>query len=254
MKKPLLILLTLATAFTINGQSNLEFNQNLFVAIQSPGVTVPEGKSWKIEASSNGEIFINNIPWVTRTTTGFGNLPVWVPGGTTIIANGNNDHISVLEFNITPVSSSNSSGSSSTTATSSVGEYVSLNDNLYTQVSSQSENMTYVESLNYCSQLVEGGFDDWILGNYQQWESYIANTTTFPTEGTSSWVRIMPSIQNYNPPSSSAFGGTYSRTNGFVILLDANGYGQFYPYNHAVVRTGTPILENGNSYSCRCLR
>jgi hypothetical protein len=159
-----------------------------------------------------------------------------------------------LEFNITPVSSSNSSGSSSTTATSSVGEYVSLNDNLYTQVSSQSENMTYVESLNYCSQLVEGGFDDWILGNYQQWESYIANTTTFPTEGTSSWVRIMPSIQNYNPPSSSVFGGTYSRTNGFVILLDATGYGQFYPYNHAVVGTGTPILENGNSYSCRCLR
>ena len=244
MKKQVLILLTLATAFTINGQSNLEFNRNLFVAIQSPGVTVPEGKSWKIEASSNGEIFINNISWITRTSSGFGNLPVWVPGGTTIIANGNNAHISVLEFNITPVSSSNSSGSSSSTATITAGEYVSLNDNLYTQVSSQSENMTYVESLNYCSQLVEDGIDDWILGNYQQWESYIANTVSFPSEGISSWVRVLP-IDTF-----SYSGHSYAM--GLMINLDSTGYGEFYPtpQTQNYGSSNTPIAER----NCRCLR
>ena len=167
------------------------------------------------------------------------NLPIWVSEGKTLSWTANN-YISVLEFNITPLSS-NSTNSSSSATTTSGGEYVSLNDNLYTQVSSQSENMTYVEALNYCSQLVEDGFNDWVLGNYQQWESYIANTVSFPSEGILSWVRSIPQVQNFNPASTGGFSGSPSRANGFVVILDGSGNGQFNPYSNS-------------SYSCRCLR
>lgn len=68
-----------------------------------------------------------------------------------------------------------------------------------------------------------------------------------------SGIELSPSIQNFNPAPTSAFGGTPSRTTGFVILLDTTGYGQFYPYNHAAVSGATPIVVNGNSYSYRCL-
>ena len=243
---------TLLIIANIHSQNNLEFNQTLNLNIIDNPVTVPTGKTWKITSASHHEIKIDGVSWPTirREEWSGGravasNLPIWVSEGKTISfpsSLATNNYISVLEFNITTLSSSsNSSNSSSSATTTSGGEYVSLNDNLYTQVSSQSQNMTYVEALNYCSQLVEDGFDDWILGNYQQWESYIANTVSFPTEGISSWVRSIPQVQNFNPPSSSAFGGSPSRANGFVVILDGSGNGQFNPYS-------------SSSYSCRCLR
>ena len=181
----------------------------------------------EITSATHREIIIDGVGWPTLRKETYGgdvamasNLPIWVSEGKTISWTATN-YISVLEFNITPLSSSNSTNSSSSATTTAGGEYVSLNDNLYTQVSSQSENMTYVEALNYCSQLVEDGFDDWILGNYQQWESYIANTVSFPSEGVSSWVRVLP-IDTYS------YSG-YSYAMGLMINLDSTGYGQFYP-------------------------
>ena len=53
MKKQLLILITLATIFIVNGQSNLVYNQTLYLNISENSVTVPENKTWKI-VSSNG--------------------------------------------------------------------------------------------------------------------------------------------------------------------------------------------------------
>ena len=247
MKLKKLTYFTFLIIASVHSQNNLEFNQTLNLNIVE-AVTVPIGKTWKITSATHREIYIDGVTWPTLRRETYGgnvtmasNLPIWVSEGKTLSWSANN-YISVLEFNITTLSSSsNSSNSSSSATTTSGGEYVSLNDNLYTQVSSQSENMTYVEALNYCSQLVEDGFDDWILGNYQQWESYIANTVSFPSEGISSWVRSIPQVQNFNPPSSSAFGGSPSRANGFVVILDGSGNGQFNPYS-------------SSSYSCRCLR
>jgi hypothetical protein len=250
--KPLSMILKKLTYFTfliiasVHSQNNLEFNQTLNLNIVEP-VTVPSGKTWKITSSTHREIIIDGVGWQTLRRETYGgdvamasNLPIWVSEGKTISWTATN-YISVLEFNITPLSSSNSTNSSSAATTIAGGEYVSLNDNLYTQVSSQSQNMTYVEALNYCSQLAEDGFDDWVLGNYQQWESYIANTVSFPSEGISSWVSSIPQVQNFNPPSSAAFGGSLSRANGFIVILDGSGNGQFNPYS-------------SSSYSCRCLR
>ena len=233
---------------SIHSQNNLEFNQTLNLNIVEPE-TVPSGKTWKITSATHNEIKIDGVNWPTLRKEIWGgdiamasNLPIWVSEGKTISWTANN-YISVLEFNITPLSS-NSANSSSSATTTSGGEYVSLNDNLYTQVSSQSENMTYVEALNYCSQLVEDGFDDWILGNYQQWESYIANTASFPSEGISSWVRVLP-IDTF-----SYSGHSYAM--GLMINLDSTGYGQFYPTPQTshYGNSGAPIAER----NCRCLR
>ena len=250
--KPICMTLKKLTYFTfliiasVHSQNNLEFNQTLNLNI-AEAVTVPTGKTWKITSSTHREIIIDGVGWPTLRKETYGgdvamasNLPIWVSEGKTISWTATN-YISVLEFNITPLSSSNSTNSSSSATTTAGGEYVSLNDNLYTQVSSQSENMTYVEALNYCSQLVEDGFDDWILGNYQQWESYIANTVSFPSEGISSWVRSIPQIQNFNPSLTNSFADSPSRANSFVVILDGSGDGQFSPYS-------------SSSYSCRCLR
>ena len=250
--KPICMILKKLTYFTfliiasVHSQNNLEFNQTLNLNI-AEAVTVPTGKTWKITSATHREIIIDGVGWPTLRKETYGgdvamasNLPIWVSEGKTISWTATN-YISVLEFNITPLSSSNSTNSSSSATTTAGGEYVSLNDNLYTQVSSQSENMTYVEALNYCSQLVEDGFDDWILGNYQQWESYIANTVSFPSEGISSWVRSIPQIQNFNPSLTNSFADSPSRANSFVVILDGSGDGQFSPYS-------------SSSYSCRCLR
>ena len=258
--KPICMIHKKLTYFTfliivsLHSQNNLEFNQTLNLNIIDNPVTVPTGKTWKITSASHHEIKIDGVSWPTirREEWSGGravasNLPIWVSEGKTISfpsSLATNNYISVLEFNITTLSSSNSSNSSSSATTTSGGEYVSLNDNLYTQVSSQSENMTYVEALNYCSQLVEDGFDDWILGNYQQWESYIANTVSFPTEGISSWVRVLP-IDTYS------YSG-YSYAMGLMINLDSTGYGQFYPTPQTshYGNSGAPIAER----NCRCLR
>ena len=93
-------------------QNNLVFNQTLFVQTGDQAV-VPEGKTWKIEASSAGELFIDGINFPIRSETDSGNLPIWVPEGTQINSHPNapNHYLSVLEFNIEPISSSTNSSS-----------------------------------------------------------------------------------------------------------------------------------------------
>lgn len=132
MKKQVLILLTLATAFTINGQSNLEFNQTLNLNINGAGYTVPDGKTWKITSASHVTIKVDGIDWPTIRKEIWGgnisitnNLPIWVSEGKTISWTDNN-YISVLEFNVVPVSSTSGDGSSNSTsaATNSFGNLV----------------------------------------------------------------------------------------------------------------------------------
>jgi hypothetical protein len=112
MKKQLLILLTLATIFIANGQSNLVYNQTLYLNISENSVTVPENKTWKI-VSSNGAFFrIDGIRWDVVNSDGATrrSLPAWIPSGKIIDAeNQANIFLSILEFNIVPISTSNNS-------------------------------------------------------------------------------------------------------------------------------------------------
>ena len=136
MKKQLLILLTLATVFTINGQSNLEFNQTLNLNINGAGYTVPDGKTWKITSASHVTIKVDGIDWPTIRKEIWGgdisitnNLPIWVSEGK-IISWTDNNYISVLEFNVVPISSTTGDGSSNSTsaATNSFGNVIPSSD------------------------------------------------------------------------------------------------------------------------------
>ena len=89
-------------------QSNLVFEQALIVQT-GPDAVVPNGKVWKIESSSEGEIYIDGASWMLSDSNGKGNLPLWVPEGKTITSNAWYGKISVLEFSVVPISSSGSS-------------------------------------------------------------------------------------------------------------------------------------------------
>ena len=67
---------------------------------------VPSGKIWKIESTSAGELFIDNNSWIVRNNDGTGGMPIWLPEGKTI-SSGGNHYISVLQFSLVPISSSN---------------------------------------------------------------------------------------------------------------------------------------------------
>ena len=85
MKKQLLILITLATIFIVNGQSNLVYNQTLYLNISENSVTVPENKI----VSSNGVFFrVDGIRWdvVNSDGTTRRSLPTWIPSGKIIDA------------------------------------------------------------------------------------------------------------------------------------------------------------------------
>ena len=105
--KRLFFLFLFFTTITL-AQSNLVFEQALIVQT-GPDAVVPNGKVWKIESSSEGEIYIDGASWMLSDSNGKGNLPLWVPEGKTITSNAWYGKISVLEFSVVPISSSGSS-------------------------------------------------------------------------------------------------------------------------------------------------
>ena len=119
MKKYFLITLILALTAQINAQSNLVFNQVLDFRIDSGSpVTVPQGKVWKVEFVKGSQLIASkeNVSYgVALNSTNFGNpglgsSAVWFSEGTVLspstpIGMG----ISILEFNVVPISSSSGS-------------------------------------------------------------------------------------------------------------------------------------------------
>ena len=123
MKKQLFILLTFVTTFVLNGQSNLVYNQTLYLNISENSVTVPENKTWKI-VSSNGAFFrIDGAKFdmYHEDSGAVRNMPTWVPSGKTIDAGTQGGvFLSILEFNIVPISST----PNNSTATNSFGNLI----------------------------------------------------------------------------------------------------------------------------------
>ena len=125
MKKIIFVALIIgATTFT-QAQSNLVFNQALLLTLSNTNShIVPQGKVWKIEAPNlggtnqsvyfrlNGSLF--NFSAVNVGSSG----PIWLPEGTLIsyggnLSNGNipTNLLSILEFDVVPVSTGSGSGS-----------------------------------------------------------------------------------------------------------------------------------------------
>ena len=115
----LLVLLILTTI--VQAQSNLVFEQALYIPLGTDCV-VPSGKIWKIESTSAGELFIDDNSWVVRNNDGTGGMPIWLPEGKTITSGGNH-YISVLQFSLVPMSSSNN-----TTLANSFGNIIPTTD------------------------------------------------------------------------------------------------------------------------------
>ena len=111
----------------LNGQSNLVYNQTLSLNISENSVTVPENKTWKI-VSTNGYFFrVDGIRWgvINNDGTTRGTLPVWIPSGKIIDAENQADiFLSILEFNIVPISST----SNNSTAANAFGNVIPSTD------------------------------------------------------------------------------------------------------------------------------
>ena len=110
MKRLFFLFLFITT--TTLAQSNLVFEEPLYVPVgpSAGGAVVPAGKVWKIEASSADMLYIDDIAFIVRGSVGYGNLPIWLPEGKTITAI-NNQYISVLQFSLVPITTSNNSTS-----------------------------------------------------------------------------------------------------------------------------------------------
>lgn len=112
MKKYILITLSLAFAAQINAQNNLVFNQVILLELTSSGTTVPEGKIWKVEDGQGGYVYsVNEEPWLVGASGSYKSTPTWFPEGSVFTKfSGNNsiNTLSILEFNVVPISSTGS--------------------------------------------------------------------------------------------------------------------------------------------------
>lgn len=124
MRKYIIFFTLICSSIFIEAQNNLVFNRVLNFSVPNAGVTVPDGKAWKIENGSS------NV-WLSLTTTNtpygddlnsedfpqqfqIGDItdkPIWISEGTLLKNYSSQAFISILEFDVVPISSS--SGSSS---------------------------------------------------------------------------------------------------------------------------------------------
>ena len=114
MKKYFLIVLVIAFTAEINAQNNLVFNQVLeFRLINGVTATVPQGKVWKVERFQ-GDLKVTkpDVAYgvgLNSSSFNTGNA-AWFSEGTVLgITTGQDVHLSILEFNVVPISESSSS-------------------------------------------------------------------------------------------------------------------------------------------------
>ena len=94
--------------------------------------------------------------------------------------------------------------------------------------------LSYTQSIKYCADLVESGFNDWRLPKQAELEEYIFAGGPIPSNGINSWLRnitqVTTSINNY--------------TLGLIFYFDTNGNG--------AISTDSP--GNNNLHYCHCVR
>ena len=118
IKKLITLALIIGATTLTQAQSNLVFNRVLnFTVTSSNQATVPEGKVWKLEHQSSSSLRINKADVAYGQTINnvalYSNTkPTWYSEGTVLYASSSTVSLSILEFNVEPISSS-SGGSSS---------------------------------------------------------------------------------------------------------------------------------------------
>ena len=212
MKKLITLAFIIGTTIFIQAQNNLVFNRVLNFSVSNAGVTVPDGKAWKIENGSSGIWFAvetTNAPYGDNLSAesfpqqfqvgDSTDKPIWLAEGTFLKNNsGDKSFISILEFNVVPISSSSSSSTSSTGFTSSTdfvgsGQYTTTND--YTVADS----FTDIDGNEYGAINLNGNI----------WSSSDLKVTKF-TDGTP--IPLSTSIQDFQNTSKAAYfirNGTY---------------------------------------------
>ena len=108
MKKIITLALLLGATALVKGQNNLVFNKVLLVTLSSSeDTTVPADKAWKVTGGNRttySYIKVDGEFWnISGTQNNY-----WLPEGTNIRRHNSASvhQISVLEFNIVPISSS----------------------------------------------------------------------------------------------------------------------------------------------------
>ena len=121
MRKFIIFLTLICSSIFIEAQNNLVFNQVLsFKLGVGDQVTIPENKVWKVEYNSDSNMRVINteVPYgldlnsiIQRNIIGGGAHVPWFSAGTVFQGSGIGTTLSILEFNVVPISES--SGSSS---------------------------------------------------------------------------------------------------------------------------------------------
>lgn len=123
--RKLIVIASLFCLVSIVAQGNLQFNQVLLLSSSTNNLsqwTVPQGKTWKIEAIGGNQSYISvylnnqyafeyhggggssgaNIAYLRHSSSS----PVWLPAGTVLGHSGNYTNnfrwFSIIEFNIVP--------------------------------------------------------------------------------------------------------------------------------------------------------
>ena len=139
MKKIITLVLLMCTITLVKSQNNLVFNQTINLSLSvNQEITVPDGKTWKIEfANVNDPSGSNSFKIISPNTTGAsttntvyisGNVLnaahlIWLKAGSRLKAGSNSLFLSALEFNVVPTSSSVTSNSGFTGVSSHIDTY-----------------------------------------------------------------------------------------------------------------------------------
>jgi len=113
MKKLITLALIVGATTLTQAQSNLVFNQVLnFKVSISVSATVPEGKVWKVEHNNSSNLLVDKADVAygsalnndSIVTTAAGHNAIWFSEGTVLKTNSGSANLSILEFNVVPIS------------------------------------------------------------------------------------------------------------------------------------------------------
>jgi hypothetical protein len=118
-----------------------------------------------------------------------------------------------------------------------------------TAISNRSPNvLQYTQSIKYCSDLVEGGFNDWRLPKLQEIEKYLFSGGSIPSDGITTWVR-----GGFTPGTVISGGTFFGIVYGYVFTVDSSGTGQVYSVIESQNSSGFSPSPIGTNF-CHCVR
>jgi hypothetical protein len=106
-------------------------------------------------------------------------------------------------------------------------------------------NLTYTQSIIYCANLFESGYNDWRLPKIEEIELYIFNGGIIPSGGIATWTQNK--FNNSGGSSNFPYPGSTYFSTGWIYNIDSSGNGDVRPW-------GLAVGNGGNTYPCHCVR